>query len=155
MSEHAGQVQAVWDQMAPGWTRETDWLWEATHELSEWLVDRLAPKPGQTILELAAGTGDTGFIAAKRLGSTGKLICSDFVQAMLDGARSRAASQGIGNVEFRLIDAHDMDLTDEAVDGVLCRWGYMLMPDPIKALNETHRVLKPTGEARLLRVCIT
>jgi SAM-dependent methyltransferase len=57
----------------------------------------------------------------------------------------RAAELGITNVEYRLLDAQAMDLADASFDGAICRFGYMLMPDPGLAFRETHRVLKPGG----------
>ena len=51
----------------------------------------------------------------------------------------------MSNVEFRTMDAERMDLPDDRVDGVVCRWGYMLMGDPLAALRETKRVLRPGG----------
>src|SRR5262249_2591222 len=57
----------------------------------------------------------------------------------------RAAEIGLTNVEFRVMDAERMDLGDGSVDGVLCRWGYMLMADPLSALRETRRVLRDGG----------
>jgi SAM-dependent methyltransferase len=97
------------------------------------------------VLELAAAAGDTGFLAAQQLGPDGRLISSDFVPEMVESARRRAAELGIGNAEFRVLDAQQLDLRDASVDGVLCRWGYMLMPDPAVALAETRRVLRPGG----------
>jgi SAM-dependent methyltransferase len=64
---------------------------------------------------------------------------------MLEIASRRGAELGLANVEFRELDAENLDLADGSVDGVLCRWGYMLMPDPAAALAETRRVLRRGG----------
>jgi ubiquinone/menaquinone biosynthesis C-methylase UbiE len=128
--------------MAAGWLREREVMWEASRTVSEWLVDRLDPKPGETILELAAGVGDTGFLAAQQVGSEGRLISTDFAPAMVDAARERGAELGFDNVEYRVMDAERMDIEDGAVDGVVCRWGYMLFADLPAALRETRRVLR-------------
>lgn len=144
--EAFAKVYEVWDQMAPGWTRDTQLLWDSSRVIGEDLVERLDPQPGDVILELAAGTGDTGFLAAQRVGPEGKVICSDLVPGMVEGARGRAAAAGVENVEYRVLDAENIDLADDSVDGVLCRWGYMLMPHPDRALRETRRVLKPGGK---------
>ena len=61
----------VWDAMAAGWETRRDDLWQFSSPASEWLVERVDPRPGQTILDLAAGVGDTGLLAARRLGGTG------------------------------------------------------------------------------------
>jgi ubiquinone/menaquinone biosynthesis C-methylase UbiE len=139
----------VWDQMAVGWDRRRDWMWSASRAVGEWMVDALAPRPGDTILELAAGLGDTGFAASAALGRAGRLISTDFSGEMVEAARRHAAELGIRNVEHRTMDAERIDLEDGAVDGVLCRWAYMLMADPAAALRETRRVLRGGGRLAL------
>jgi len=113
--------------------------------VTDWLVRELAPQPGQVVLELAAGQGDVGFAVAALLGENGRLIVSDFSAAMLDIARRRGEQLGHTNVEYRELDAEDLDLEESSVDGVVCRWGYMLMPNPAIALAETRRVLRTGG----------
>ena len=139
----------IWDEMAAGWEGHRRTVWDASRAVGEWLVDALDPKPGETVLELAAGVGDTGFAAARRLGSTGTLITTDFSEQMVNAARRRAGELGVSNAEFRTLDAERMDLDDRSVDGVLCRWGYMLMADPEAALGETRRVLGENGRLAL------
>ena len=139
----------IWDQMAAGWDDDRRWIWDASRPVGEWLVDALDPQPGETILELAAGVGDTGLAAASRLGDSGRLISTDFSEQMVGAARRRAEELGVSNVEFRRMDAERMDLADDSTDGVVCRWGYMLMADPAAALRETRRVLRPGGRVAL------
>jgi len=67
------------------------------------------------------------------------------VPEIVDSARRRAATLALENVEFQVLDAQALDLPDTSVDGVLCRWGYMLTDDPARALAETRRVLRPGG----------
>jgi SAM-dependent methyltransferase len=135
----------TWAAMAAGWERARAERERLAAPVTEWLVRELAPEPGAVVLELAAGQGDVGFAVAPRLGESGRLISSDFSAAMLEIARRRAAELGLTNVEFRELDAEDLELEPESVDGVLCRWGYMLMPNPAAALAETRRVLRPGG----------
>jgi SAM-dependent methyltransferase len=137
--------KAVWEAMAAGWERERAYLWGVSRHIGEWLVANLDVRPGQTILELACGTGDTGFAAAPLLGPTGRLILTDFAPAMVAAARRRGAELGLTNVEYRVMDAERMDLADGSVDGVICRWGYMLMANPAAALKETRRVIGRGG----------
>ena len=113
----------------------------------EEMLKALGPEPGQTILELAAGTGETGFAAARAIGPDGRLISTDFAPEMVAAARRASERLGLANVEHREMDAERMDLDDDSVDGVLCRWGYMLMADPATALAETRRVLRPARAA--------
>ena len=95
--------------------------------VSENLLEALQPRPAQTILELAAGTGETGFVAARAIGPTGRVISTDFAPEMVAAARHESKRLGLANVEHRELDAERMDLEDNSVDGVLCRWGYMLI----------------------------
>jgi SAM-dependent methyltransferase len=132
-----------WQAAAAAWERERDHVWRATEVVSRWMVDHLDPQPGDVVLDLAAGTGDTGFLAAQRIGAQGRLLTTDRSPGMLEAARRQAARLGLANAEFRVLDAEDMDLPDASVDGVLCRWGYMLMADPLAAFRETRRVLRP------------
>ena len=131
--------------MAGGWERSRSEREKSAAPVTEWLVRELAPKPGDTVLELAAGQGDVGFEIAAVLGKSGRLISSDFSPAMAEIARRRSAELGLTNVEHRILDAEQIELADDSVDGVLCRWGYMLMPDPPAALAETRRVLRSGG----------
>ena len=141
MSDELG----LWEGVAAGWERRREFVWDVSHGVGERLVAALDPQPGETILELACGPGETGLLAARQIGSAGRLIATDFSPAMIATARRRSQQLGLDNVEHRVMDAQAIDLADGSVDGVLCRWGYMLMPDPAAALAETCRVLRPGG----------
>ena len=145
MSEDIRQQSRVrWTATAHGWGKRADQLRRATMPVSTWMVDAVGPQPGDTLLELAAGPGDTGFLAAELIRPGGTLICSDFVPEMLNVAQERAKALGLDNVRFKQIDAETgIDVEAASIDGVLCRWGYMLMADPVTALAQTRRVLKP------------
>ena len=139
------QSRAAWNAVAPGWYAQREELWKASHLISEWMIRRLDPQPGDTVLELAAGLADTGLMAARLVGEAGRVIVTDFAPEMLAGARRRAEEMGVENAEFRVLDAERMDLETDSVDGVLCRWAYMLTTDPAAAFAETRRVLRPGG----------
>jgi SAM-dependent methyltransferase len=139
-----------WGDQAAGWEAQRDLVRTATMPVSAWMIDAIDPQPGQTILELAAGTGDTGLLAAELIEPGGTLISSDFSPEMLAAARRRADELGVGNVRFKQIDAEtSIDVEAASIDGVLCRWGYMLMADPETALRQTRRVLKPGARLAL------
>lgn len=135
----------MWEAAAAGWERRRAAIEEITAPVLEWMLRKLAPRPGDTVLELAAGPGTAGFAAAALVGESGGVISTDFSPAMVEVARRRATELGLANVEHRTMDAESIDLADDSVDGVLCRFGYMLMPDPAAALSETRRVLRPGG----------
>jgi len=139
------QSRETWGQMATGWEDRRDWLMAITGPVNDWLSDKADAQPGQTFLEIAAGTGDLGFRVAERVGEEGRLISTDFTSEMVDVARANGQALGLTNIEYRVMDAERMDLDDDSVDGVVCRFGYMLMADPVAALKETRRVLRGGG----------
>lgn len=134
-----------WDTAAAGWGRRADRIRKNGMPVSLWMIEHLSLQPGQRVLELAAGPGDTGFLAAELVAPGGTLISSDGSEAMLAVARERAASLGIRNVEFKRLELEWIDLPTASVDAVLCRWGLMLSLDPAAAAHEARRVLRPGG----------
>jgi SAM-dependent methyltransferase len=137
------------EAIAPTWEARRADIEEVSSPVREWMLRELRPRSGDTVLELAAGVGETGFETAARLGERGRLISTDFSPSMLDAARRRGAEVGVGNVEYRIVDAEQIELDTDSVDGVLCRFGYMLMADPAAALLETRRVLRQGGRLTL------
>ena len=135
----------TWQEAAPGWGRQADGVREAAMAVSEWMLDHAQLQPGQTVLELAAGPGDTGFLAAQRVKPGGRLLSSDAVAAMLEVAKERAAEQGVDNVEFKRLQIEWIDVPTASFDAVLIKWALMLVVDPSAALRECRRVLKPGG----------
>src|SRR5207249_3009431 len=109
-----------WEAMAPGWERRREYLREFSQGITDWMVARLDPQPGQTILELGAGTGETGFAAARLIGDSGRLVSTDLPPGMVEVAKRRAQELGVENAKFRVIDAEHIDLEDGSVDGLLC-----------------------------------
>jgi SAM-dependent methyltransferase len=136
---------AQWNAVAPGWARQRAYIWDVSRDLVARIVQALDPQPGETILELAAGPGDTGFAAAAHLAANGRLISTDVAPKMVATAEKRGRELGLTNVDYRVVDAQAIDLPDESVDGTVCRWGFMLVPEPDLALAETFRVLRPGG----------
>ena len=147
--DYRKESRARWGEQAKGWAARAEELGRLTMPVSVWLVDALALQPGHEVLELAAGTGEVGFLAAEQIAPGGTLISSDFSPEMITVAQRRAEQMGIENVRFRQIDAEGIDQPAATLDGVLCRWGYMLMADGEAALRETRRVLRPGARVAL------
>ncbi|MBE2315038.1 methyltransferase domain-containing protein [Solirubrobacter sp. CPCC 204708] len=137
-----------WVRAAQGWEARAEQMARDTMPVSARLVELVRPQPGHTILDLAAGLGDTGFLAAELIQPGGTLITSDFAPEMLTAAQKRAP-QNV-DVRFKQIDlSTPIDIQAASIDGVLCRWGYMLLDDPEFALRETRRVLKQDAAVAL------
>jgi SAM-dependent methyltransferase len=142
-------TRETWETAAAGWGREAERVRRWGMPVSVAMVDSLGLQPGQRVLELAAGPGDTGFLAAELVRPGGTLISSDGAEPMIEVARARAAQLGIDNVEFRQLELEWIDLETASVDAVLVRWGIMLTVDPPTAAHEIRRVLRPGGHAAL------
>ena len=138
-----------WEDAAAGWVARQEMIRTWAAPVSHWMLDAISPQPGEHMLELAGGLGETGLLAAELVAPGGTVILSDQAEAMLAGARKRAQDLGIANVEFKVLNAEWIDLPLASLDAVLCRWGYMLMADPGAALSETRRVLRPGGRVAL------
>ena len=147
--DYRAESRARWEQAAAGWAVRNEQVSEATAPVTEWLVDAVDPQPGWTILEIAAGVGETGLRAAERVGSDGRVLITDGAEAMVAAAKANAERAGAQNVEVKAMEAEWLDLSTASVDGVLCRWGYMLLADPETALRETRRVLRPERRVAL------
>ena len=142
LDSYREQSLQTWDRMAAGWEARNAWMADVSGRVNEWIVAKADPQPGQTVLEVAAGPGDLGFRVAAQLGGEGRLLSTDFAPEMVAAARRLGDARGLTNVDYKLLDAERMDLEDDSVDAVVCRWGYMLMADPAAALAETRRVLR-------------
>jgi SAM-dependent methyltransferase len=143
--EQRAQSAERWNRAAAGWGRAADQVRTFGMPVSAWMIGHAGLQPGMRVLELAAGPGDTGFLAAELIEPGGTLVCSDLSDGMLEVARERARAQGIENVEFAQLSLEWIDLEAASVDVILCRWGIMLVPDPEAAAREARRVLRPGG----------
>jgi SAM-dependent methyltransferase len=148
-SEYRDASLEHWQRASRGWGAHRALFQAGARPVSGWLVDAIEPQVGHRVLELAAGPGDTGLLAAELIAPGGTLISTDAVAEMVELARARAQELGIENAEFRVMDAEWIDLPTASLDGVLARWCYMLLADPATALGETRRVLRPGGRVAL------
>lgn len=138
-----------WERAAAGWAATREDFARDAAPVSEWLLDAADLRPGMTVLEVAAGPGELGLQAARRVSPGGLAIVTDGAEGMVAAARARAAELGVDNAEVRPMEAEWLDLPAGAADAVICRWGYMLLADPEAALREARRVLRSEGRLAL------
>ena len=100
---------------------------------------------GETVLDAACGTGLVSFEALKRLGQEGRVVGTDISEKMIEMANSIAVQKKENRARFERMDSEDLQLEDGSFDVALCALGLMYMPNPLKALQEMRRVLKPHG----------
>ena len=132
-------------ETAAGWEANAHWTDERLRPVTDWLIERSGVQAGDIVLDLAAGPGGVGHRAAELVGSEGRVLSTDLAPAMVEAAKRIGAQRGLSNVEYRVMDAQAMDLDDDAVDVIVCRSGFMLMPNPADALRESKRVLRKDG----------
>lgn len=104
-----------------------------------------ALKAGQSVLDLGSGAGFDCFLAARKVGPTGRVIGVDMTDAMLEKARGNAERGGLTNVEFRKGEIESLPVDDASIDVTISNCVLNLVPDKDRAFREIHRVLKPGG----------
>jgi ubiquinone/menaquinone biosynthesis C-methylase UbiE len=140
--EESALVSAgMWDRLAAAWDARGDWHGRVTAELTQQMVDQLEPAPGERVVELACGPTADGALEVARRCPECQVVATDLSPAMLTAAKRRGGDA----VEYAILDVTEPDLPDHDVDGLLARWVYMLLPDPLAALGQARRVLKSDG----------
>ncbi len=104
---------------------------------------------GMTVLDLGSGAGIDCFLAADKVGKSGKVIGVDMTKPMIERARANAKKYGYMNVEFRLGDIEDLPVDDDSVDVIISNCVINLAPDKSKVFQEVFRVLKRGGKILL------
>jgi arsenite methyltransferase len=108
-------------------------------------MSRVELKPGETVLDLGSGAGFDAFLAAQRVGKSGKVIGVDMTHEMIEKARINAEKLNISNVEFRLGEIEKLPVPDSSVDVVISNCVINLSPDKSMVFKEIHRTLRPGG----------
>ncbi len=140
-------VREDWAGRALHWDRHADMVAEPAERLNQPLIEAADIQPGQTILDIATGSGEPGLTVAKLVGANGHLTMSDMVPEMIAGAERRANDLGLTNIDYMIADMADLPPDANLYDRVISRFGLMFCPNKKKAVSEAFRVLKPGGRA--------
>jgi SAM-dependent methyltransferase len=114
------------------------------------MLDGIGLEPGYRVLDLAAGTGDTSLMVARRVGPQGSVLAVDISEAMLREAREAAASEGLTNVETLVSDIVELDVPEHSFDAAISRFGLMFLTNPTEGLRRVRAAMK--ASARLAAV---
>ncbi len=139
------QQRQDWGRAASGWRKNDARLVETTAPVTRRLLELAGLAPGHRVLDIACGTGEPALPAAEVVGPQGYVLGTDLSEEMLAVAREKAKARGLTNIEFRVVDGEEIDVEPASFDAVLCRWGIMFMPEPLRCLRQAHRALKPGG----------
>ncbi|MFZ4402839.1 MAG: bifunctional demethylmenaquinone methyltransferase/2-methoxy-6-polyprenyl-1,4-benzoquinol methylase UbiE [Pseudobdellovibrionaceae bacterium] len=146
----AEKIRSMFDQVAPGYDKANSILSLGIHHLwKQKLVRWSQARPGQKVLDCATGTGDLALAFKQVVGPTGQVIGSDFSAEMLKTAPQKALEKNL-QIQFEIADAINLPYESQTFDIVSISFGIRNVSDPVKALAEMHRVLKPKGTLMVL-----
>jgi demethylmenaquinone methyltransferase/2-methoxy-6-polyprenyl-1,4-benzoquinol methylase len=152
INEKAKLVRGVFDSVANKYDLMNDLMSLGIHRIWKRIAIQLSNvRPGESVLDLAGGTGDMTALFQKRVGPTGHVVLSDINAAMLVRGRDRLLDEGVaGNVGYAQIDAEKLPFEDNQFDCVCIAFGLRNVTHKDEALRSIHRVLKPGGRAIIL-----
>jgi SAM-dependent methyltransferase len=139
-----------WNKDGAAWRRWNPTLDRWYGEVTRQMLDLARIQPGQRILDVAAGAGEPAVSAAERVGPSGYVLATDISEGIVELALQVARERGLKQVEARAMDGEKLDLPDACFDAVLCRLGLMYMPQPVTALCEWRRALRPGGRVAVV-----
>jgi SAM-dependent methyltransferase len=134
-----------WEALAPDWLVAESHSTTVAGPFGRAAMDRLAPQPGQRVLDIGCGSGPTTIDLAHRVAPDGTARGVDIAPSLVAAARDRAASERVENATFAVADAQDEDFGDGAFDAAFSRFGIMFFADPGAAFANIRRSLAPAG----------
>ena len=151
-AEKAGRVREVFDSVAAQYDLMNDLMSGGLHRLwKRFTIELSAVRSGQTVLDIAGGTGDLAAKFSKLVGADGKVILADINAAMLSVGRDRLIDKGaLSNIDVVQADAQFLPFDDNSIDCITIAFGLRNVTDKAKALRSMHRVLKPGGRVLVL-----
>lgn len=145
----AEDIQNIFNSVAHGYDKANDLMtFGMAHRWRKTLVRWSGAKADSRVLDCATGTGDLAF-EFKRVAKKGKVIGTDFCEAMLSHAPGKAESLGL-DVRFQKADVLNLPFADKSFDVASIAYGIRNVEDPVRALSEMARVVKPGGSVMVL-----
>ncbi len=138
------QIPEKWGDIASAYSSAFEKL---TSQFADEVITRLTPKTGETVLDVAAGTGSFS-LAAARLGAD--VLATDFASGMVDHIQGRIETELMHNIKARVMDGQALDVADASYDISVSIVGLIFFPDLDKGFAELKRVLKPGGRCAVV-----
>ena len=142
-------VVEAWRESAQYWAKHSDMIRIMFMPLTRALIEHAGIHEGQSVLDVAGGSGEPSLTIAEIVGPAGSVTCTDAVNEMVETARSEAQRRGITNVQFRQCMADALPFPSGSFDVTVCRLGAMFFPDPVAGIREMLRVTKSGGSLAL------
>ena len=139
----------AWRESAQYWAKHSDTIRTMFMPLTRALIEHAGIHDGQSVLDVAGGTGEPSLTIAEIVGPTGSVTCTDAVHEMVEAARSEAQRRGMTNVQFRQCTADSLPFSSNSFDVTVSRLGAMFFPDAVAAIREMLRVTRPEGRLAL------
>ncbi|RKG92315.1 bifunctional demethylmenaquinone methyltransferase/2-methoxy-6-polyprenyl-1,4-benzoquinol methylase UbiE [Corallococcus terminator] len=144
------EVRQMFSSIAPRYDVANEVLSFGVHRLWRRTAVKLSQaKEGSHVLDCATGTGDLALAFKRKVGTTGRVVGTDFCPEMLESAPAKAAKAGL-EVEFQVQDAMALTLPDNSFDVASISFGIRNVDDPVKCLQEMARVVRPGGRVVVL-----
>ena len=132
-----------WQDRATSWKSLESHHEQVIGPAGRMAMDRLDPRPGQVIVDLGCGTGQTTLELARRVTPGGRAVGIDISASLLERAREHAGAAGVDNVDLEHADVQSSDIGKARFDGAFSRFGVMFFADPVAAFTNVHDGLKP------------
>ena len=139
-----------WAQRAQYWIKWSEQLSPGDKGFTQQMFTAIDLHDGHELLDLASGPGEPALKAAKIVGPDGLVIATDIIPDMILGLRNRKDAMQFSNLHYAATDMQSLPFPDARFDRVTCRFGIMFVTNPIQALSEMRRVLRPNGRAVLM-----
>ncbi len=152
LAAKSGRVKDVFDSVADRYDLMNDLMSAGLHRLwKRFTIEQAGVRPGQTVLDLAGGTGDLAERLLRCVGASGQVVLADINRSMLVEGRRRLIDAGAaGNLSIAQVDAERLPFADAAFDCITIAFGLRNVTDQNAALASMHRVLKPGGKLLIL-----
>jgi len=150
MSQVAGNdTLQQWRETASYWTKHHDTIRTMFVPLTRALIEQARIAPEQSVLDVAGGSGEPSLTIAEVVGPLGSVMCTDAIAEMVAVAEREALDRVLKNVQFRQCTADSLPFANDRFDVAVSRLGIMFFPDPLAAVREMLRVIKPGGRVAL------
>ena len=135
----------IWVESAPYWAKHRSFIDSFLGPVTPALIEEAGITPGDSVLDVAGGTGEPSLTIAELVGPSGSVLCTDAVKGMVSAAEAEAQRRGMKNMAFAHCNAQALPVKDDSFNAVVSRFGVMFFPEPSVGVSEMIRATRPGG----------